>query len=186
MRLLTGRDFNDFSLGPFTTVQDQINALPLFFFFCDRQTDRTMTARVIVCEIYIAISSSSSRVLDRGAAFYVRDHCDSYCPRHDERDEEETLDRSFFLSDHALLIQTSRRTAFLASEIGKWFRDLEISPDRPSESRAGLENAGRWHRINRRMHKYSARIAESIPDWTDKCFPALNISSTNKSGSLRL
>jgi len=49
-RLLSDRDFNDFSLGPFTSVQDQINALLLF------AIDRTTTGH----RLHIAISSSSS------------------------------------------------------------------------------------------------------------------------------
>lgn len=69
----------------------------------------------------------------RDAVFYVRDRYDSHCPSHDERDEE-SLDRSFFLRPRS--INPDEPTAFLASEIGKWFRDLEISPSRPSESRA--------------------------------------------------
>jgi len=168
-RLLSDRDFNDFSLGPFTLVQNQINALFLF------AIDRTTTGhRLRYRDIVVVFAEPLLSTCVTTAIRIVPDTMSGY---------EEALDQFFFLRSRS--INPDEPTAFLASEIGKWFRDLEISPGQPSESR--MDWRTRYH-INRRMHKYSARIVKSIPDVSVpdlavKCFSTLNMFSTNESDS---
>lgn len=101
-------------------------------FFSSRSSGRSNN-NVTVHLLYNAISSLS-HVLVGETLFFACVTTARFVLSQTRRARRGTLDRSFFLRSRS--INPDEPTAFLASEIGKWFRDLEISPGRPSESRA--------------------------------------------------